>query len=778
MNIRQWTSRPVARGVASVAIWGMLATSAFAQETPADRYGDAYRGWKVVRATVSSAKGINVLSAVGAEALACSGARTGASEYAVPPGALDALKAAGIPTQIVTDDLERAIEDERARIVAAGQQRGIDWFAEYKDYAQISAYVNDLAALRPDLASRFTAGQSLENRDVFGIRITGAGGGPKPGVFLHGLQHAREWVTGMTAMYIADRLVRAYDTDPAVRALVDHFEFYIIPVANPDGYAYTWTPNNRLWRKNRRPNANGTFGVDLNRNWGYQWGENPDGGSSGTPSSETYRGTGPFSEPETVVLRDFILAHPGIVFHLDIHSYSQLVLSPWGYAAALPADAPLFDALNVGLVNAIESTHGMDYTGGPTFTTIYPANGVSQDWSYGERGILGWGVECRDTGQTGFQLPAAQIIPNAEEISAGVEWVTEWLRTNPILIDAPDAPSEVPADSPASVAFVATRGASQLDPSSVRAYGRVGTTGAFTQLGVTPGTNGAFTAALPAAACGQTVQFYFEAASVLGESRAYPAGGAAAPLSAVGVLETVAYADDAESVRGWTLGVAGDTATAGIWTRGDPNGTTAQPEDDHTTAPGVNCFFTGQGTPGGAAGAADVDNGRTTLLSPRLDASQGAATISYWRWYSNALGSAPNADVFAVDVTNNDGATWVRAETIGPSGPDTAPGWIYHEFRLADFVTPSANVRVRFVADDSGAGSLVEAAIDDVRVVVGAPCPEPACPADWNDSGGVNSQDFFDFLADFFSGDADINQSGATDSQDFFDFVTYFFSGC
>ena len=115
--------------------------------------------------------------------------------------------------------------------------------------------------------------------------------------------------------------------------------------------------------------------------------------------------------------------------------------------------------------------------------------------------------------------------------------------------------------------------------------------------------------------------------------------------------------------------------------------------------------------------------GRTTLISPALDLSgEDDPSLGYWRWYSNDKGSSPGADVFTVDVSNDGGSSWTNVETVGPTGPDTVGGWIYHNFRVADFVTPSADVRLRFIAADEDNGSIVEAAVDDVTVVDCADC--------------------------------------------------------
>lgn len=190
--------------------------------------------------------------------------------------------------------------------------------------------------------------------------------------------------------------------------------------------------------------------------------------------------------------------------------------------------------------------------------------------------------------------------------------------------------------------------------------------------------------------------------------------------------------DDAEFDFAWTLGVAGDNATSGQWVRADPVGTTyngqpCQPEDDHTANPAHLCFVTGNGTVGGAAGEADVDGGKTTLLSPVFNLQDAtAASISYWRWYTNNLGNSPSQDYWDVEVTA-DGSTWVPLEhTL-----ESANSWTERTFDLAGVVPFTNAVRLRFVATDLSPGSLVEAAVDDIMVTIIRP----------GSSSGVNEGD-------------------------------------
>ncbi len=257
-----------------------------------------------------------------------------------------------------------------------------------------------------------------------------------------------------------------------------------------------------------------------------------------------------------------------------------------------------------------------------------------------------------------------------------------------------------------------------------------------------------YDAVFPAFDCGATVTFFFSALGDNGVTYFDP-GGCSPPqagysaLAAANVIDV--FSDDFETDLGWTVGAPGDTATTGIWNRMDPEGTAAQPEDDHTAAPGTMCYVT-DGRAGTSLGQYDVDGGATTLLSPVFDLSSAPdARISYWRWYSNNTGASPNADVFVVDITN-DGVNWVNVETVGPAGPGTGGGWIFHEFSVADFVTPTATVRLRFVASDLGSGSIVEAAIDDLRVRV-VECT--TCVGDLDGDGDVDLTDLSVLLANF-----------------------------
>ncbi|MCK6455817.1 MAG: hypothetical protein L6Q92_04730 [Phycisphaerae bacterium] len=627
--------------------------------------------------------------------------RLGPIDVRVSPAQYDRLRQSGLACRVLIPDVQALIDRE------ADRPRGVGFFDDYHTYADVVAYMNSLVALRPDLAQTFVLGQTLELRDIVGIRITGPGGGTKPGALFHGCEHAREWVSVPVTLYVADQLIRNYDTDPYIQELVDRIEFYVVPVFNVDGYLYTWS-SNRLWRKNRRNNGDGSFGVDINRNWGYQWGG---AGASPTPSNDTYRGPSPFSEPETQVMRDFILSHPNIRTYNDVHSYSQLLLWPWGYTATLPPDQADFDTIGTGMASRIFAVHGLSYTIGPVYDTIYPASGVSVDWAYGVEGIYAFSFELRDTGADGFLLPASQIIPNAEEILPALLFQADW-TTEPLKIDFPSGlPSLLEPAVPNTLDVRVRDFAETALTSSAMIHIRTAPTDPFTPYPLAHLGGSDYEATFPPRACGPDTQFYISIATQQGHTVYEPSDAPAAWYSApVGTL-TVLFSDDFQADLGWT--VQNTSLSTGAWTRVDPVGTTnsgqpAQPEDDNPAGTGTFCYVTGQGSPGGTVGAADVDGGPTRLLSPVLAlAANPNADISYSRWFYCSGGVL---DSLIVEVSNNNGASWSVVETVAPQ----ANAWTTRSFRVADYVAPTDQVRVRFTVADSPNDSLTEAAIDDV----------------------------------------------------------------
>ncbi|XP_066952533.1 carboxypeptidase B1-like [Macrobrachium rosenbergii] len=183
--------------------------------------------------------------------------------------------------------------------------------------------------------------------------------------------HAREWVSPPAALYVIKKLI-------ANATLTKSIEWHIIPMLNPDGYIYTWNQN-RFWRKNRSPSSV-CVGVDLNRNFGYQWGGL---GTSSYSCSEVYKGPSAFSEPESRALRDAMLPLNGRVkAYITFHSYSQYILYPWGYSANVTH--PLTTSMEKAgreMAKRIERKNQATYTVGNAAKALYPAAGASNDWT-------------------------------------------------------------------------------------------------------------------------------------------------------------------------------------------------------------------------------------------------------------------------------------------------------------------------------------------------------------------------------------------------------------
>lgn len=648
----------------------------------------------------------------------------------VTPEQFIQLQFSGLPFEVLIENIQQLIDAERGDGGVAGT-----WDA-YMDLPAVLNYMNSLVALRPDLASSFVIGNTVEGRPITGIKITGPGPASKPGVLYFGCEHAREWITVPVTLYVADQLIRNYDSDPYLKQLVDRAEWYIIPVFNADGYVYTWSTN-RLWRKNRRNNGGGAFGVDNNRNWGYQWGGE---GASSTPSNETYRGPSPWSEPETVAMRDWVLNHPNIVGFLDIHSYSQLVLWPWGYSSSLTPDEPRFQALFDVLVPMIAQPYGTVFTGGAIYPALYPASGVSVDWAYGAQGILAMSFELRDTGENGFVLPANQILPSCEEMFPALLYYADEM-TAAVRITYPNGrPTLLPPGVATPMQLRITANNESVNPDGATLHVRNGSSGPFISIPIIHQSGDNYTATFPPRFCGNPTEYYVTATGASGSVVTSPAGAPATVHSVPIGTKTTYFSDNFETNQGWT--VQNTSVSTGAWVRVDPNGTTqngpAQPEDDNPAGAGTMCYVTGQGPVGGAVGTADLDGGPTRLLSPTWNLAGADPIISYYRWHYSFGGVI---DTMTVEVSNNNGSSWVTVETVSHT-----PAWTKRTFRLADYVTPTATVRLRFSVSDNPNDSITESAIDDVVVESETGCTNVALNGDANCDGTVNPFDISPFL--------------------------------
>jgi murein tripeptide amidase MpaA len=253
----------------------------------------------------------------------------------------------------------------------------------------------DLFALEdsyPDLARLSIIGQSLEGRNIYALKISDNvhSDESEAEVIFIGCHHAREWISVEIPYLLAKYLVENYASDPQVQTLVNQSEIWIVPLLNPDGLEYS-IHFYRYWRKNRRDNRDGTYGIDLNRNYGYQWGIDNIGSSPNTFSS-TYRGPSAFSEPETQAIRDFF-AQRNFSALISYHSFSQVILYPWGYTDQASPDDLLLEQMATDMSTRIQAVNGNDYGFMQAGEGFYLTNGDTTDWSYGAYGIPSFTIE-------------------------------------------------------------------------------------------------------------------------------------------------------------------------------------------------------------------------------------------------------------------------------------------------------------------------------------------------------------------------------------------------
>ncbi|XP_048013736.1 carboxypeptidase A1 [Megalobrama amblycephala] len=299
-------------------------------------------------------------------------------------------------------------------------------YTTYHDLNSIYSFMDMLVAENSNLVSKIVIGQSYESRPLNVLKFsTGAN---RPGIWIDTGIHSREWITQASGIWFAKKIVTDYGRDPILTDILNNYDIFLEIVTNPDGYAYTHS-NDRMWRKTRKPNPGSScVGVDPNRNWETGFG-GP--GASTNPCSQTYHGPSAHSESEVKAIVDFVKSHGNLKAFLSIHSYSQMLLYPYGFTATPAQDQAELHELARTAITELKSLYNTAYTFGSIITTIYQADGVTVDWTY-EQGIkYSYTFELRDTGRYGFLLPADQILPTAEETWLALMAIMEHTKNNP-----------------------------------------------------------------------------------------------------------------------------------------------------------------------------------------------------------------------------------------------------------------------------------------------------------------------------------------------------------
>ncbi|KAI1473138.1 uncharacterized protein F4812DRAFT_454955 [Daldinia caldariorum] len=344
----------------------------------------------------------------------------------VSPDQFATLEALDIQYQVMHENLGDSIAAEsNSKLAWKRQVDDLSWYESYHDYQDHIQYFEDLQKSFPNNSELISSGTSYEGRNIYGLHLWGASGPGKPAVLYHGNVHAREWITSPVVEYITLQLVTGYKNgDSLTSFFLDKYDFYIVPIVNPDGFVFSQT-SNRLWRKNRQPppeNGNQScIGRDINRNWEFAWDANPLGAST-NPCSQSYKGEAPSDTPENQGLDKLVRKlrdGAGIKLYIDWHSYGQYILSPFGYKETLYAPELGKWTKAAGIVSETirdSSDAGTTFTFGPSGATLYPTTGAAPDHVYSiGRAEFSYTIELRDTGKFGFVLPPELIRPTAEE---------------------------------------------------------------------------------------------------------------------------------------------------------------------------------------------------------------------------------------------------------------------------------------------------------------------------------------------------------------------------
>lgn len=298
--------------------------------------------------------------------------------------------------------------------------------AGYTTFAELTNILNDYKTRYPGILAVESIGKSHEGRDIWAVKISDNVGvkEDEPAVFFNAMHHAREVMTTEIAVDMIEQLTSGYASNSRTQNWVNNNEIWIVPMVNPDGNNKVWTSNN-MWRKNTREG----YGVDINRNYPYAWGTC--NGSSGSTSSDTYRGPSAGSEPETQAMMGLV-SKVKPVLSISYHSYSELVIYPYGCDNQHTPDRETVESVGRQLASRLPKDGASGtYDPGTSWELLYAVDGGDIDWYYNEHGVIPYVIEVNSTSQ-GFQPPFSWRQRTVEKNRAGWGYMIDRLAQSGI----------------------------------------------------------------------------------------------------------------------------------------------------------------------------------------------------------------------------------------------------------------------------------------------------------------------------------------------------------
>lgn len=297
--------------------------------------------------------------------------------------------------------------------------------SDYQTPEELADKLREFANAYPEIAQLESIGKSLEGRDIWALKISDnphVREQEEPTILFNAMHHAREVMTTEVALDTIDYLLGRYGTDNKVTGWVDNNEIWVVPMLNPDGNHKVWHSDS-MWRKNAR----GGYGVDINRNYPYAW--NSCGGSSGNRYSQSYRGSSPASEPETNALMNLV-ARIRPVFSISYHSYSEMVLYPYGCSGKHSENRKIVAGIGKEIAERLPSDDNprKHYRFGTPWEILYAVDGGDIDWMHHEYGVLPYVIELNSSRQ-GFQPSFSRWRqPTVEKVRASWSYLLDRLE--------------------------------------------------------------------------------------------------------------------------------------------------------------------------------------------------------------------------------------------------------------------------------------------------------------------------------------------------------------